>query len=776
MKLSVEWVNHFLTKPLKAKPMAEAMELAGIEVEEIVLAQPLDDKIIVGKILEVSPHPNADKLKITKVDVKNSTLSIVCGAPNVAEGMYVAVATVGSVLPDGTKIKAAKLRDEESQGMLCSEQELGIGQSHEGLLSLDSVTAVIGQKVNEIIGVDDAIDVKTAANRWDLNSVLGVAREVAAQTKQKLSQEYPEQLESSSKGELNAIVAQPGLATRYMLVLLSVDQGTPSPQWLQKRLQAQGVRSISPVVDVTNYIMLEYGQPLHAFDASKVEGQVQVRRARKGEKLTTLDGVERTLVADDIVIADDSQAIGLAGVMGGAATEIDDATTEIILEAASFHPASLRKTAIRYGLRTDASARFERTIPVDLPPRALNAARELLEEIACAKLVAGPADARHQTGDNRPIAASIKGVNRLLGLSLTARQITDHLQKLSFIVEAGASLDELNILAPWWRPDVTHQADLAEEVIKMVGYEQLPATIPALRARTAHFDTRWAPLWRAKNVLRSLGWFEVSTYSFIAAHQIEDLSWKTDMHLKLKNPLSSEQAYLRRSLLPSLLAAASRNRTYGRSFGMFEISKTFWKTQDGKLPEEPTFLAALTVSPDDGYRLVKAALDRILREFNVVIQIEPAPFHPVVAHPTRSAILKSKGEQVGVVGQLHPAVARRYKLVGEVGFLELNWPRIMGLSRPVVARPLPKYPTASRDISMRIDRSVSWVQVEELLAGFNPKFLNDYYGGDLPSDKKSLALRLTFHSDDHTLTDNEVDRQLAQVAAILVKNLHAELR
>lgn len=772
MKLSVDWVNSFLTKPLKTQPLADAMELAGVEVEEVVRAQTFDDKIVVGKVVQLEAHPNASKLQLAEIDVNTTTLSIVCGAPNIKKGQVVVVAQVGSTLPDGMKIEKAVLRGVHSNGMLCSEAELGLSPDHDGIMVLPEETK-IGSKINNVLQQHDVIDVKTAANRWDLNSVIGVAREVAAQTGQKLKLEYPEHIKSStSKG---AVIEGKDVADRYMLAKLKVKPGAKSPKWLVQHLQAAGVRSISPVVDVTNYVMLAYGQPMHAFDAGKVQGDIQVRRAKAGEKLITLDGAERKLIADDIVIADAKQVIGLAGVMGGANSEIDDNTTEIILEAASFHPASLRKTAIRYGLRTDASSRFERGIPVDLQPRAIAKAIEMLKDLVGAESVDEVIDVVQQAIATTTVTASPERINSFLGLNLTPKEVTTELAKLNLVSKEGIK-GSISVSVPWWRPDVTMEEDLAEEVIKLVGYDKLPATIPAWRPREVSFDSRWSRLWQAKAVLRSLGLFEVTTYSFISEDDIKRLGWNTKDFLKLKNPLSSEQAYLREVLLPSHLNTLARNRNYAKSFGIFEFSKTYFKQGEGKLPTEIPSLGVLTTSPKDSYATVKTTLDRLAREFNLDITVEPKVYDKHIAHPTRSGEVKIGKEWIGLIGQLHPSLVSQYKIKGEVGYLELNWDALLKHIAPKAFKPASRFQQVERDLTVVVDRDISWQQVKDALKGERVSFVGDYYGDDLPTGKKSLTLRLQLVRDDRTMTDSEVGDEVKRVQERLKKSLGAHTR
>jgi phenylalanyl-tRNA synthetase beta chain len=778
MKIAVNWVNDFLEKDLTPAAMAEAMELAGIEVEAIELAAKLDAKIVVGKVLSVKPHPNADKLRLAEVDVKSGKLAIVCGAPNLAAGQLVAVAQVGSTLPDGLTIAAVKMRGETSEGMLCSERELGLGQNHDGIMVL--AEGEVGQSVAKYLQTSDVIDTTTSANRWDLNSIIGVAREVAAHTSQKLKRDYPEQL-SSSESPITISLEDDQLAGRYQVVKLSVEAARPSPDWLRRRLQAAGLRPISVVVDITNYIMLEYGQPLHAFDAAKVRGNLCVRLAASGEKLTTLDGVERSLNAADAVIADDSGPVALAGVMGGASTEVSIGTTEIILEAASFDPARTRRSAIRHGLRTDGSARFERGVPVTLAPLALGNQRKgqgaigLLVELAAAKVVAGPSEILTATPVATAIETSVKDIASLLGVELSARQAVDQLRKLSFEAEVTAA-GKLRVIAPWWRPDVTQMADVAEETIKLVGFDRLPATLPAWRPTEVSFDQTWSHIWQARAALRSLGLFEVTTYSFIAGRQIDALGLNREHFLKLKNPLSGEQEYLRSTLLPSLLQTAERNRTYAKEFGLFELSRLYLPNAKGELPEEPTYLGVLLRSQHDGYRAAKAALDRLAQELNLEPELRPNFKLKAITHPTQAAAIRLNDRSVGFVARLHPSVVEAHKLGGEVGYLEVDWQALVAAMRPRTHRQISRFPAVRRDLAILVDRHITWQQVQQELKDYQVEFVSDYYGQDLPADTKSLAIRLTLQESDRTLTDAEADHAASAAMAILKQRLQARPR
>lgn len=780
MKVPVEWINGFLERKLTANEMAEAMERAGVEVEEIIPARHLDRKIVVGRVIDCEKHPNADRLKVTKVDVGGTTLSIVCGAPNVRTGLMVAVAKVGTTLPDETVIEAAELRGVESQGMICSERELGISNDHIGILELGANTE-LGVPLSTIYSHTDVIDATSSANRWDLTSIIGIAREVAAHTGQNLIANYPEQIDDSP-GEMGAQVDSNTDTRSYVLVRLKVDAAKPTPHWLSARLQAAGVRPINVVVDITNYIMLEYGQPLHAFDAHKIEGSIKVRAAGKDEVLTTLDGKKRSLDPEDVVISDDRGAIGLAGVMGGANSEIDSSTTEIILEAAVFDPARVRKTAARHGLRSDASARFERGVPPELPRRALaGAARDkgavgLLMEYAVGELLGGPTVAQTQEEQAPDIAVKPAAVSRLLGLSLDGAAITKYLQQLNFETVEDLDTGVVNVTPPWWRRDVTMMADVAEEVIKLIGYDKLPATLPAWHGHDIAFDGVWSPRWRANAVLLASGLFEIVTYSFTSRKVLEQLGRDPHDHLRLTNPLSQDQEYMRSSLLPSLLEVVARNRTYAKEFGVYELAKVYRPTASGQLPDEPYRLGIMALTENGGYRRVKGVLDRLSSELNVRVTVVPGVFDERVAHPTQSAIIEVAGKRVGVIGRLHPELVASEHLKGEVGYMEIDWLPFVIAARPKLVRPMSKFPGTTRDISVILDRAVTWAEVRAALDGYEVAFVSDYYGSDLPEDKKSLSLRIMVRHLERTPTEKDAVTAEREVQAILVDRFRATPR
>jgi phenylalanyl-tRNA synthetase beta chain len=780
MLVPVEWLNSYFEKPLSARQLAEALERAGVEVEGIEGAPDLDEKIIVGRVLEVTPHPNADRLRVAKLDLGSNQPTIVCGAPNLEAGQLVAVAQVGAKLPDGTELKAAPLRGVTSEGMICSAKELGLGDDHSGIMVLDA-NATVGLPVRSLLGGGDVIDTTTAANRWDLNGLIWLAREAAAHSDSKLKltdAELPQTTDTGATLEVEVEAAE--LVPRYMLAHLQVDASVASPDWLKQRLQQAGIRPISLVVDITNYVMIEYGQPLHAFDAAKVSAPISVRLAQGGERLVTLDGADRQLDPADLVNADSRGPIGLAGVMGGQNTEISSDTTAIYLEAASFEGASVRRTARRQGLRSDASGRFERRIPVQTAALGLARAIQLLQEHAGAQLIGGVADELQvKVRDSSVLGVQVQRIGGLLGLELSADRIQTELAKLNLGSKPGTQPDQLQITVPWWRPDLRDGADIAEEVIKLVGYDKLPSTLPTWKPDKISFDSIWQPRWQAKAALRSLGLFEVMSYSFISEAQINTLGRNPEKFLELDNPLSQEQAYLRTDLLPSLLRVAERNRSYAKQFGMFELSKVYLPQDKGQLPKEPLRLGVLIRSTSLGYRSVKAVLDRLGRTANVDLRVEPVgakAAEPQLIYPERAAWIKVGGETIGWIGQLHPALATQTKLGGELGYLELDWEQFSAASRPVRYHQPSRFPAVSRDLSILVKRDITWQKVKDALPDVDLAFLSDYYGPDLGLEQKGMALRLTFRESDRTLTDAEADTRAGAVFEKLQRAVSAQIR
>ncbi len=767
MKLSYLHLKTYFDKDYSVEELTAALERTGIELEGLESAEPLNTKIVVGLTKKVVQHPNADKLKLVLVDIGGVNLHIVCGAPNVAEDMKVAVATVGTLLPDGAEIKEATLRGETSQGMLCSEVELGWSDDHAGIVELPE-DYQIGKSLCDIAPNETIVDTKSAANRPDLLSYEGVAREIAAQLGAKLL---------LPKAEL-VMTANPRLikksdkkALAFGVAHIDVRHVGQAPSAVRRVLRAAGIREISPVVDVTNFVSLTAGQPTHAFDAGKVALPLNIRFAERGESVKTLNGKLNQLTPEDLVVADKHGPVDIAGVMGGADSEVSASTQEIILIASTLDAMVVRKSAQRHGIRTDASARYERGLQVELADRGRAMAINMLVGMG-AKVIAG---ARQGEVESPKVQVEVKpeAINRLLGIEVPAKDMVKQLTSLGFEV---SGLARLKVKVPWWRPDVKVAADVAEEIIKIVGLEALPATIPAWSSENIVFDTKRALTDKTRELLRSVGLFELTTYSFISEQDLERFGLKPAKHLKLKNPLSIEQAYMRSSLLPSLVAVMENNQRYAKSFGVSEISRVFTPaSKKGALPTEEYHLAGAVM---DDYYAVKAPLDLLSRELRLDLAFVPSKHAEY--YPGRQADVQLNGQVIGTIGELHPRLSSGLKGRRTISYFEIKLESLIAAADSHVFAPVSKYPSISRDIAVVVDRTVQWQEVLEAIsadfADVKIGFQSRYEGAGMPDGKISLAFRTTFSSMDKTLTDAEADEYTQAIIELLKKKFKATLR
>lgn len=772
MKVSSAWVKNWLRRTMSEmltdQQVASALERSGLEVESLEVSADIDTQVVVAVIKKVVQHPQADRLKICTVYDGTEDFSVVCGATNVRNGLKVAFSRVGSVLPGGEKIGEAKLRGVVSQGMLCSERELMLGRDHDGILEIED-SAEVGLPVRELYPADAVIDLTTPANRFDVQSVVGLAREVAAMTDAQLK---PLDIVPVSKSGSGPEVKAGAEALRYMLARISVKPGGKTPREMAARLRSSGMRSVSPVVDVTNYVMLELGQPLHAFDAAKVKLPVRVRPAKAGESLTTLDGVTRKLSQADLVIADATGPIALAGVMGGADTEVSDETTEILLESAVFDGVTVRKTAKRHGLRTEASARLERGLAMELPPLGLARAVQLLEQVADGKLLA-VSDERNAHPKVRKIELSTARLERVLGFGVSHKEAVAALEKLQIKVVHSSSGQIEVPEVPWWRPDLSLPEDLAEEVVRVIGYDRVPSTLPPWRPAKLEFDRERAKRRQVRDVMYGSGLFEVATYSFVADEQLRQVGDDPAKHLKLRNPLSSEQAYLRSSLLPSHLAVLARNRHYADRLGFYELSGVFVK-KGAELPDEPLRLAVTILGGQGMFALVKGVLDALGRELNVSMDVEPASDKRFASGRAGRVILG--GRKLGWIGQLKPELITALKLEGSAGYFEIDMAPVLEAAGPRQFAGLAKFPVIRRDVTLTIPVAVTWAQVQAVCEGQPVEFVSDYYGQGLAEGHKAMTIRLTVQKPDRTPTEVEAAEAEAQLVHRLERKLGAVKR
>lgn len=768
MKLSTQHLNSYFEKDYSTSELTTAIENAGIELEAVIVPDQLNNNIIVGLTKKVVQHPNADRLRVVLVDVgEQSPLQIVCGAPNVAEDQKVAVAMVGAVLPGDFEIKEAKLRGEVSQGMLCSESELGWSDNHDGIVVLPEDYQV-GKSLCDIVSNDEILDIKTAANRSDLQSYEGVAREIAAQLGVKLL--LPKVgLNVAANSKL--IKKSDNKALAVGLVRMDVRHVGEAPAEVRRVLRAAGIREISPVVDVTNYVNLTVGQPTHAFDAAMIALPLHVRAAVRGEVVTTLNGKKNHMTIDDLVVADKNGAIDIAGVMGGLETEVSASTEEIVLIASTLDAQAVRKTAQRHGIRTDASARYERGLPVELADRGRAMVVALLVEMG-AKLLDGARQGAIES-PKRVIEVKPARICELLGVVVAPKDMVKQLTSLGFTV---AGLAKLKITVPWWRPDVVTAADIAEEVIKMVGLEALPATIPSWSPQAVHFDSDRAVRDTVRGLLRAAGLFELTTYSFVSEADLQRFGMKPSNHLKLKNPLSSEQAYMRSTLLPSLVTVLERNQQYAKEFGVSEISRVFRRSaKKSNLPEEAYHVA---IARFGDYYATKAVLDLLARE--LYLGLEFVPSKHAQYFPGRQADVRLRGEAIGSTGELHPRLLGEVKTMRSVSYAELQLAPIIAAAGAHVFAPISRFPTISRDVAVVVAADVLWSAVDAVIREELPtaqiSFLSRYEGKGVPTGKVSLAFRMTLSNMERTLTDDEADKAVSEVVAALINRFNASLR
>ena len=818
MKVPLSWLKRYVPVTISAEELAHRLTMAGTEVGAVeVIGGDWDrDKVVVGRVLKVDRHPNADRLTLPTIDLGNGrTQTVVCGAPNVAAGQKIAFASEGASLfsPRSGKVeplKAAKIRGVESSGMVCSALELGLGDDHDGILVLDD-DAPLGASLADHLG-DAVLDIEVTPNRPDCLSVLGVAHEVAALTGQQVTEpdlSYPEDgppIEQQAKIE----IADPELCLRYTASLISGIKIGPTPQWMREALTRAGQRPINNVVDITNYVMLEYGQPLHAFDFDKVkEKTIVVRAARPGEVLVTLDGQKRTLNPPMLTIADATDAIGLAGVMGGGDSEMHEGTTSVLLESASFDPVNTRRTASALRLSTEASYRFERGIRAELAPRALRRATQLILEIAGGRAALGIIDLHPGRQEPPLVKISRNRIKQVLGVDFDMEQVQQVLSTLGF--EPAESTEEakaaggsgrnetLWIRVPYWRSDVAIEDDLVEEVARIVGYDAIPTT--PLSAPIPHHEPQPTRTLRErlKDLLAASGLRETISYPVTDLDTLEKVEVLGDgpEPLKLANPMSSELDTLRTSLRGSILQTLASNRRISEreSIRLFEMGRVYLPKEEAKerdLPAEREMLVGVMwgrrfptswLAPGGDMDLfdAKGVLESALGQLGVDAEYEPSS-DPIL-HPGKTARIVSAGSSVGVLGEVSPGVLERFDMEGSpVAMFEID---VEALSTTIPSesqryQSTSRFPESHRDIALIVDAEVpsasirAIVERHKLVVRTSP--FDVYSGEGVPPGKVSVAYSIVFQSPSETLTSEQVNRAQRDILRQLQRELGAELR
>ena len=794
MLLNRKWINEEFVdlSHVSDKEYVETLTVFGQKVETWERMDAQIKNVVVGKVLDIVRHENSDHMWVCQIDVgEEEPLQIVTGAQNVKVGDMVPVAKHNSWLPGGVHITKGKLRGVKSNGMLCGLEELGLTLGDFPYAILDGIFIIeeectIGQDINEIIGNDDTVvEFEITNNRPDCYSIIGLARESAAAFGKTMRHHEPV-VHGSDAGSiydhLDVEVPAEALCNRYTSRMVKNVKIGPSPKWLRQRLRANGVRPINNIVDITNYVMLEYGQPMHAFDYRYVaSGKIVVREAEAGETLTTLDGNVRNLKPGMLVIADDNKAIGLAGIMGGENSEIMDDTTTVVFESANFNGTSIRQTALALGMRTDASAKFEKNLDPMMTVPAVQRACELVELLQCGDVLEGIIDVINYVPQPKTLPLEPEKINRLLGTSISKEDMVRYLELLEIRVEGDT------IHVPTFRPDLNLMADIAEEVGRSYGYNEIPTT--AFRTSTqGGYSPEMIMESKAGTLCRGLGYSEIITYSFVSPTIFDQIRLPQDSVLrnamKIQNPLGEDTSIMRTIALPSMLDILSRNYAYhNKNVKLYELAKIYLPTEGQELPQEPRMLTLGTYGAGANFFTLKGELENILAGLRMPKASYTAVKDNPSYHPGRCAAVSMNGVLLGYMGQVHPLVAKNYGMDCEVYCLELDFTKMSALVLPEpVYVPLPKYPGVNRDLSLICDEEITVAQIEDVITASAGKLLRGvklfdiYRGAGVPEGKKSMAFSLELRADDRTLTDADSEGVVTKVLAALKETLNAILR
>jgi len=804
MKISLKWLKDYVDISLAPQELAERLTMAGLEVRGIQTIGGTWDNVVIGEVIALNPHPNADRLKLATVDLGTERVATVCGAPNIELGQRVTFARIGARLIDPhtggiTVLKPTEIRGIVSEGMVCSERELGISDRHEGILVL-SPEVPVGTPLSAYLG-DVIFDLDVTPNRPDCLSVIGIAREIAALTNEPLNlfpNQYKE-LEDSIDSLAAVDIVDSDLCPRYCASLITGIKITSSPSWLQQRLNSYGMRPINNVVDVTNYVMLEYGQPLHAFDYHKLKDRrIIVRRAGRSETITTLDGSKRTLNPDILVIADREEAMAVAGIMGGLDSEVTDKTEAILLESANFNQATIRRGCSYLQVQSEASIRFDKGLNTELPLVPLKRATQLLLELAGGRAAKGIIDVYPGKSEPKTVLLSAREVKRLAGLKIKINGILKVLKSLGFECQEGYSGSQISVSVPYWRSDVKCSADLVEEVIRIIGYERIPITrlsspLPQQKSKLSPPAKQSNLKEKMQNILTGFGFQEILTYSLVSLEKLQRLSPKPELKepvLKVANPMTREQEYLRNSLRAGLLGTLAHNQKFEQAgIRLFEIGKVFLPR--GKdLPEEKEMLCAVLSGPraelswqtkNDllDFFDAKGIVERILNQLGLKANFNIGDDE--ILFPGRGADIIVNDDKVGTVGEVHPRVAQAFELSNTICLIEIDLVKLSSMiTWTKEYQSIPRFPSVARDIALLVDEQVVYQTVENIIRSFplatKVTLFDLYRGKQIAEGKKSFAIRIVYQSPSRTLTDEEVDQTQGQMLARLHQELGATLR
>ena len=794
MNISRKWLREFVDITATDKEYDSVMTLAGQKVETTERMDAEIKNVVVGKVLSMKKHENSDHMWVCMVDCGiGEPVQIVTGAQNVHEGDLVPVAQHNSYLPGGIHITKGKLRGVESCGMLCSYKELGLTEHDcpeayaDGIWILNNEGCKVGEDMNVVIGNDDSIvEFEITNNRPDCYSLIGLARETAAAFNVPMKHHEPV-VKGGAEGNLcdllDVDVQADDLCPRYTARMVRNVKIAPSPKWMRQRLRSAGIRPINNIVDITNYVMVEYGQPMHAFDYRYVKGgKIVVRRAGADKTLTTLDGSVRVLQPDMLVIADETKPVGLAGVMGGENSEIVADTVDVVFESANFLGSSIRKTALALGMRTDASAKFEKDIDPMLTVPAVNRACELVELLGAGEVMDGMIDVLNYVPQPVTVKLEPERINALLGTNISETDMIEYLHREEVPVVDGM------IQVPSWRPDLRVMADIAEEVARYYGYNNIETTLMRGATTMGGYSDEQKLENAAGATARALGYSEIITYSFVSPSSFDAIRIPADSPLrktvKLVNPLGEDTSIMRTVILPSMLDILSRNFAFkNKGVKLYEIGKIYLPVEGEKLPNEPKRMIFGTYGEHENFFTLKGEVDTLLEQLNVHPATYVADTKNPSYHPGRCADIMIDGKKLGVIGQIHPLVAEGYGISGEVYVAELDFTGLQSALAPErVFHSLPKFPTVSRDLALVCDEAMTVGMLEACIKKAGGKLLRSiqlfdiYRGPGIAPGKKSVAFSLELRADDRTLTDEDTTDVTNAVLEKLKNDLGVTLR
>lgn len=790
MKLPISWLSDYMDREFDdVKEFCDRMTMSGSKVEGFTRMGGEFTNVVVGHVLSVRPHPDSDHMVICQVDVGDEELKIVTGAPNVYEGAYVAVSKIGAELPGGIRIKKSKLRGEESFGMLCSHDELGLsfedvpGASHDGIICFPEAICP-GTDVAKAIGIAECVvEFEITPNRPDCLSVNGLAREAAATFG--VPFRLPEVTVKGGGGNVSdfasVTVEAPDLCPRYAARVVTNVKIGPSPKWMQKRLLAVGMRPINNIVDITNYILTEYGQPMHAFDINYLKDhKIVVRRAKNGEAIKTLDGVDRTLTENNLVIADPEKAVAVAGVMGGFESEITEGTTTILFESANFNGPSVRRTASSLGMRTEASGKYEKGLDPENVIGAVNRACQLCELLGCGTVADGIIDVNNAPVFSKKIPFSPERINRFLGMEIDETFMREALARLELPVEDGY------VNVPSFRADMYGEADVAEEVMRMYGYDKIRHTLLSGSAHPAIRTDRQKLEQIVENELASSGFYQIMTYSFTDPRLLKNVGEDPDKAIRIANPLGAENSVMRTSIISSLMEILETNdRHRNPSSALFEVGTVYLPKALPltELPEEKKLIAFGCYGKEYDYLTLKGVLEDLLCRVGVEKFSFTRAEDPMCFHPGKCADVLIDGKKAGILGEIHPDVTERFGIGQDVYVCEVDFEAVFAAAAPMKKyKKIARMPASERDIAVIVDKDVPVAAIRDIIERVSGKILESvtlfdvYEGKQIPEGKKSVAYNAVYRSAEQTLTDAEVNKVFDKVVRALERELSAQLR